>query len=67
MSGLARAISFIKSEWRFLFLASCSRFLITGTDVFHLAISGIIREDLNLSHGDFGTIYAIGTLASAAT
>ena len=68
MSGLARAISFIKSEWRFLLFGFLLAFFSSPGQTFFISLfSGIIREDLNLSHGDFGTIYAIGTLASAAT
>lgn len=68
MSGLARAISFIKSEWRFLLFGFLLAFFSSPGQTFFISLfSGIIRKDLNLSHGDFGTIYAIGTLASAAT
>ena len=68
MSGLARATSFLKSEWRFLLFGFLlAFFILTGQTFFISLFSGIIREELSLSHGDFGTIYAIGTFASAAT
>ena len=68
MSGLARATSFLKSEWRFLLFGFLLAFFSSPGQTFFISLfSGIIREELSLSHGDFGTIYAIGTLASAAT
>ena len=68
MSGYARAISFTKSEWRFLLFGFLLAFFSSPGQTFFISLfSGIIRDELSLSHGDFGTIYAIGTLASAAT
>ncbi len=68
MTQFARATSFIKTEWRFLLFGFLLAFFSAPGQTFFISLfSGIIRSELNLSHGDFGTIYAIGTLASAAT
>jgi sugar phosphate permease len=59
---------FIKAEWRFLLFGFLLAFFSSPGQTFFISLfSGIIRDELELSHGDFGTIYAIGTIASAVT
>ncbi len=68
MTRYARATTFLKTEWRFLLFGFLLAFFSAPGQTFFISLfSGIIREELNLSHGDFGTIYAIGTIASAVT
>ena len=61
-------ISFVRENARWL--AGC--FLLTffssyGQTFFISLSAGNIREEYGLSHGDFGAIYMLGTLASALT
>ena len=68
MPRFSNAAMFIKSEWRFLFFGFLLAFFSSPGQTFFISLfSGTIRDELSLSHGEFGTIYAIGTLASAAT
>ncbi|MCE2516553.1 MAG: MFS transporter [Alphaproteobacteria bacterium] len=61
-------LEFYKSQWRFLLFGFLLAFFSSPGQTFFISLfSGQIRDALDLSHGDFGTIYAIGTLASAAT
>ena len=59
---------FVTIEWRFLLfgllMALCSSL---GQTFFISLFSSDIRAALSLSHGDFGTYYAIATTASAIT
>lgn len=67
--GEARTtLSFLRAQWRFLlFGLLLSFFSFPGQTFFISLFSAEIRGDLGLSHGGFGAIYALGTLASAAT
>lgn len=68
MAGLTPPLSFFKSQWKFLLFGFLLAFFSSPGQTFFISLfSGQIRSELNLSHGDFGTLYAIGTLASAAT
>ena len=68
MSRFTRATIFLKSEWRFLLFGFLLAFFSSPGQTFFISLfSGTIRDELSLTHGEFGTIYAIGTLASAAT
>lgn len=59
-------LDFYKSQWRFLLFGFLLAFFSSPGQTFFISLfSGDIRRELGLSHGDFGTIYAIGTLASA--
>lgn len=61
-------LSFLKSEWRFmLFGALMASWSSLGQTFFISLFSAQIRQDLALSHGDFGTYYALATAASAVT
>jgi MFS family permease len=59
-------LSFYKSQWRFLLFGFLLAFFSSPGQTFFISLfSDVIRAELELSHGDFGAIYAIGTLASA--
>ena len=60
--------NFISSEWRFLlFGAMMAMWSSLGQTFFISLFSRQIRETLSLSHGDFGSYYALATIASAFT
>ncbi len=55
-------------EWRFLLYGFLMSFWSSLGQTFFISLfSGEIRNDLNLSHGEFGSFYAIATIASAIT
>lgn len=59
---------FLTIEWRFLlFGLLMALFSSLGQTFFISLFSSDIRNALSLSHGDFGTYYAIATTASAIT
>lgn len=61
-------IHFIRSQWRFLLFGLLLAFFSSPGQTFFISLfSAQIRAELSLSHGDFGMIYAVGTLCSAAT
>ena len=63
-----QGIRFLSSEWRFmLFGAAMAAFSSLGQTFFISLFSEQIRGALSLSHGDFGTYYALATAASAFT
>ena len=66
-----RAISlsaFLSAEWRFLLYGLLMSFWSGFGQTFFISLfSAEIRQDLQLSHGDFGTYYAIATTLSAIT
>jgi len=60
-------ITFVKSQWRFLLFGLLLAFFSSPGQTFFISLfSAQIRSELQLSHGDFGMIYAAGTLVSAA-
>lgn len=60
-----RYIRFVKSNVRFLSFGFLLAFISTFGQTFYIAMySGELRAAFELSHGDFGTVYAIGTVAS---
>jgi len=68
MSSIFPSKDFILEQWRFLLFGFLLAFFSGPGQTFYISLfSKVIREDLALSHGEFGTLYAIGTLASAAT
>ena len=68
MASLTPPLSFFKSQWRFLLFGFLLAFFSSPGQTFFISLfSGEIRAELNLSHGEFGTIYAAGTLISAVT
>jgi predicted MFS family arabinose efflux permease len=57
---------FLGTEWRFLIFGMAMAFWSSLGQTFFISLfSGQIRQTLNISHGDFGTYYAIATTASA--
>ena len=57
---------FILTEWRFLLFGLLMAFWSSLGQTFFISLfSGQIRAALGLSHGDFGTYYALATTASA--
>ena len=57
---------FIQVEWRFLLFGMTMAFWSSLGQTFFISLfSDDIRATLGLSHGDFGTYYAIATTASA--
>ena len=57
---------FILTEWRFLLFGLLMAFWSSLGQTFFISLfSEQIREVLDLSHGDFGTYYALATTASA--
>ncbi len=56
----------IRAEWPLLLFGFSMMFCSSFGQTFFIGLfSGAIREDLGLSHGDFGAIYSAATLASA--
>ncbi|WP_025898392.1 MFS transporter [Sneathiella glossodoripedis] len=57
---------FIKQEWRFLLFGLLLTFWSSPGQTFLISLFGAhLRNDFNLSHGEFGTLYTIATLISA--
>ena len=60
--------TFLRSEWRFMMFGMLmAGWSSLGQTFFISLFSAEIRGALSLSHGDFGTYYAIATAASAFT
>ena len=59
---------FLKSNFKYLLFGFLMTFCSSFGQTFFLGIfNPFIREDLNLSHSEFGTIYSIATLVSSFT
>jgi sugar phosphate permease len=68
MTTLFPPITFLKSQWRFLLFGFLLAFFSSPGQTFFISLfSADLRGELGLSHGDFGTAYAVATLASAVT
>ena len=68
MTTLTPPLSFFKNQWQFLLFGFLLAFFSSPGQTFFISLfSGQIRDELNLSHGEFGSVYAAGTLISAAT
>ncbi len=60
-------LAFLRLEWRFLLFGLLVAFWSSPGQTFVISLFGArIREEFGLSHGDFGALYMVGTLASAA-
>ena len=58
----------LKTEWRFLLFGFLMSFWSSLGQTFFISLfSSEIRADLGLSHGGFGSYYALATTASALT
>ncbi|KAA1193358.1 MFS transporter [Pseudohalioglobus sediminis] len=56
----------VRAEWRLLLFGFLMAFASSMGQTYFIGLfSGAIRDDLDLSHGDFGTLYSAATLASA--
>ena len=67
MPAVFPPLPFLRAQWSFLLFGFLLAFFSSPGQTFFISLfSGIVREELNLSHGGFGSIYAIATLASAA-
>lgn len=60
-------VTIFRTEWRLLLIGFLLSFWSAPGQTFFISLfSGTIREDLSLSHGEFGGIYSLATLFSAA-
>ncbi len=65
--SISANIHFVNTQWRFLLFGVLLAFFSSPGQTFFISLfSAQIRSELALSHGDFGIIYAAGTLVSAA-
>ena len=63
-----RSLAFMRAEWRFLLYGLLMSFFSSLGQTFFISLfSPQIREALSLSHGSFGSWYAVATIASAVT
>ena len=61
-------INIIRSNFKIIFFGFVFTFFsCTGQSFFIGLFNSSIREELNISHGEFGTIYGIATLCSSLT
>ncbi len=59
-------MTFFRREWRFLTFGLLLTFWGSPGQTFVISLfGGHIRTDFNLSHGEFGSLYTLATLASA--
>lgn len=66
LSGLRDYLTFIRQNGRFLFYGFLLALLSSSGQTYFIALFGAeIRQEYALSHGDFGLIFSLGTLASA--
>jgi MFS family permease len=66
MTSIFPPLSFLKTQWTFLLFGFLLAFFSSPGQTFFISLfSGHIRDELGLSHGEFGNIYAAGTLVSA--
>ena len=66
MTERVGTLSFLRTEWRFLLFGLLISFWSGPGQTFAIALfGGEIRADFGLSHGDFGLIFTLATLASA--
>ncbi len=62
------SLAFLRSNAKLIGFGFVLYFLASAGQTYFISIfGGEIRAEFGLSHGDFGTVYAIGTLGSAAT
>lgn len=57
----------LKTQWRLILFGVLMTFASAPGQTFFISLfSGELRDNLGISHGEFGTYYSIGTLLSAA-
>ena len=67
MTAIFPPLAFLRAQWTFLLFGFLLAFFSSPGQTFFISLfSGLVREELHLSHGEFGGIYAAGTLLSAA-
>ncbi len=63
---LSPALFFVKNEWRFLLYGFLMSLWSSPGQTFFISLFSFqIRDELSLTHGEFGTLYAIATTLSA--
>ena len=61
-------LRFLKKNWRFVGFGFTMSFSASFGQTFYIALSGAnIRSEFGLSHGGFGSWFALATIASAMT
>ena len=66
MTAIFPPLSFLRTQWSFLLFGFLLAFFSSPGQTFFISLfSGQVREELHLGHGEFGAIYAMGTLLSA--
>ena len=67
MTAIFPPLSFLRTQWSFLLFGFLLAFFSSPGQTFFISLfSGQVRDELGLGHGEFGAIYAAGTLLSAA-
>ncbi len=67
MANASPTIAFMCREWRFLVFGSLIMFWTSPGQTYLISLfSDQFRKDFFLSHGDFGSLYTLATLSSAA-
>ncbi len=60
-------LALLKAEWRLILFGVLMTFASAPGQTFFISLfSGELRSNLGISHGEFGAIYSMGTLLSAA-
>lgn len=66
-NGIMLPLSVIRAHWRLLGFGFAMALFSSFGQTFFISLFGAeIRSAFSLSHGDFGTVYAVATLSSAA-
>ncbi|MEO0368162.1 MAG: MFS transporter [Pseudomonadota bacterium] len=61
-----RRLSWLRADWRIILFGFILMFSSSAGQTYFIALfGGEIRDDLGLSHGQFGSIYSIATFTSA--
>lgn len=67
MANGTPTIAFMRREWRFLLFGALVMFWTSPGQTYLISLFGDqFRNDFGLSHGDFGSLYTLATLTSAA-
>ena len=67
MTSVFPPLPFLRTQWSFLLFGFLLAFFSSPGQTFFISLfSGQVRDELGLGHGEFGAIYAAGTLLSAA-
>ena len=67
MANGTPTIAFMRREWRFLLFGALIMFWTSPGQTYLISLFGDqFRQDFGLSHGEFGSLYTLATLTSAA-